>query len=301
MKVVGDFNNISKEIKPKKPKNGTIVEYQFLIGRPDYNNPNKTLYPPSYRVKTFDRILDPGKNEYMDIGVFERKVKDKDGNETIRTRAFYLRGAKGLLALTIGGNQDDEMYEFLELSNENQSNPNRDTSVVPMFRRIDAIKDASDRTQKRDVLTSALVYVSNMGEMEIREFAAAMAWGENDDLELLHDQVGEFARTKPNEFVKFFNDPQLRTKALIKNAITKGIIKHDVATNKILWGNGDAVIAALDRQDGKTYVDTFSEWIRVMKGGDNILAGIKKQINASIKENTNNRKTANEEIVAEPE
>ncbi len=175
MKVVGDFNNISKELKPKKPKNGTIVEYQFLIGMPDYKDPTKILYPPSYRVKTFDRILDPGKNEYIDIGVFERKVKDKDGNETIRTRAFYLRGAKGLLALTIGGNQDDEMYEFLELSNQNESNPNRDTSVVPKFRRIDAMKDAADRTQKRDVLTSALVYVSNMGDI-CRAPARCASW-----------------------------------------------------------------------------------------------------------------------------
>lgn len=281
MKVVGDFNNISKELRPVLPKKGTVVKYQFLIGQPDFENPKKLNYPPSFRVPTKDRIYDPGQNDFVDIGVTPIKQKDKEGNETYRTKAFYLRGGQGLLALTIGKIEDDEMFEFLELSNLNRSNDGRDTSVLPLFYKIDETKDAADRKKVRDKLTSALVYVSNMKDAEKRAFAAGMAWNEQAEIEMIEDQIGEYARAYPGKFIEFVDSPQLADKSMIKLGITKGIIKYDVATHKILWGDTENTIAILERKDGTTYVDNFFDWMKNSKG-NTIMDSIRKRVNKDI-------------------
>lgn len=286
MKIVGDFNNISKEIRPKLPKPGTVVKYQFDIGQPDFENPKKLNYPPSFRVPTSDRIYDSGKNEFVDIGVAPVKQKDKEGNESFRTKAFYLRGGQGLLGLTIGKIDDDEMFEFLELCNRNGSNENRDTSVLPLFHKIDESKDASDRKKVRSKLTSALVYVENMSDADKRSFAAAMAWNETADMEILDDQIGEYARTYPTKFIDFVNDPEIADKAMIKLAVTKGVIKYDVSTHKILWGDTGNTIAVLERQDGKTYVDNFFDWAKTGMKGNDVMSSIRKRVNKQIAESS---------------
>lgn len=285
MKVVGEFNNISKQMRPELPKAGTIVKYQFNIGNRDFENPKKINYPPSFRIPTIDRIYDSGKNEFVDIGVAPVKAKDANGNETFRTKAFYLRGGQGLLALTIGKIEDDEMYEFLELCNRNGSNEKRDTSVPVLFTKIDNLKTAKENSRKRDVLTEALVFVKGMNEADMREFAAAKGWNEQEDYEILIDQVGEYARTFPKEFVDFQNDPAIKDKALIKYAITQNVIRHDVSTNKMHWSDTGATIAVLERQDGKTYIDAFADWLRTGgKKGDDVMSGIRRRVKDFIKE-----------------
>ncbi len=291
MKVIGDFNNVSEAIKPVKLKKGEVVEYFFYsYGMPDWNKPGKINYPFSRKIKTKDRIYDPGKNDPVDVGVFSKKQLDEHRNEVIITKSFYLPGAASGILLCQGGNIDqEEMYEFLELTNDNESNPNRDTSVIPVFRRIDAKKDALKRMSSRSDLQIALTYASGMKEEEIREFAAAMAWNEKEDLEMLQDQLGEFAQTKPSAFIKFWQDPNLKDKALIKSALTKGIISYDVATHRIKWGNTPegTAIASLLREDGRNHVDLFTEWLRLNgKAGDNVMSGIRKHNNALIKEQT---------------
>jgi len=280
MKVVGDFNKISPQLKEyiKLPKKDTVVRYKFLIGVRDFDNPNKINYP-TQNIKTKDRIRDPFSNEFVDIGVFKEK-KIIEGNETILTKKKWLAGGsqEGELALTIGRIEDDELYEFMELSNENESNPYRDTSVVPMFKRIDVVKNAVNQNKARSARFTALQYVESLDDNGLREFAAAQGWDENEDIEVLRNLTGEMADKKPDAFIAFVQDPEMKDKSLLKYAFTKEILRHDVSTNKVYWTKSGTVLAQLERQDGKSYIDSLLDFILTNKRGGDAMASIKKQI-----------------------
>lgn len=280
MKVVGDFNKISPELKKyiTLPKKGTVVRYKFLIGVRDFDNPNKINYP-TQNIKTKDRIKDPFTGDFVDIGVFKEK-KIIDGNETITTKKKWLAGGsqEGELALTIGRIEDDELYEFMELSNENESNPYRDTSVVPMFKRIDVVKNAVNQNKARSARFTALQYVESLDDAGIREFAAAQGWDENEEMEVLRNLTGEMADKTPDAFIAFVQDPEMKDKSLLKYAFTKEILRHDISTNKVYWTKSGTVLAQLERQDGKSYIDSLLDFILTNKRGGDAMTSIKKQI-----------------------
>lgn len=285
MKVVGDFNNISEELKPPKLKKGDVVYYQYLGGEPNPDKEQKlrpVVYKQSVKIKTRDRIYDPYKKEFVDIGVVAKV--DKDNKVRCTNFAFRARANNGLWGCTAGNAASEELYEFLELSNENESNPNRDPSVTPIFKRIDVKKEIKERTKKRTELENAIIIGSAMTAGEMREFAAAMAWNEAADIEVIEDQIKSFYHENPKEFLKMAAEPQTKDKALLKAAFTKGIVTYDVSTHKVLWGSSKVTVAVLERADGKNYLDLFHEWITKSQQGANVLASIKKQIKAEIRE-----------------
>jgi hypothetical protein len=286
MKVIGEFNNVSPQIMPKKLKKDEVVEYQLLCGTRDSKDPSKILYPTSFRIPSKDRIHDTGTGKFVDIGVYdEQRTRAhgsvKDGN--ILTKAIFIRGAKGLIGLTGGKIEDQELFEFFELTNTNESNSSRDDSIVPLFKRIDKVNDSKISTKHRSKRTQAMVYVDSLSEKDIRELAAALKWDEKDELIVLKDKLGDFAEKKPDAFITFIEAPGVKDMALIKFAITKGIIKYDVSTHKILWPSGET-IAILDRADGKTEIENFSDWVLTAKNGGDVMTSIRKKMTAFIKE-----------------
>lgn len=284
MKVFGSFNNVSEEIKKRVPKlkKGQVVEYQLLKGFPDPIRPGQLIHPFAKRLKTMFRIWDPGANkgqgEFVDVGLI--RGKDKEGN-VIPAPGTFIRGGK--MGLEGGIVANEELYEILELSDENESNPYRDKSVEPKFKRVDEVRDAEVRTRRRNDKLEALTYISSLNPEEARELAASLGWNEQDELTVINDKLGEFAEKEPKKLLDFLNDPMLKNRALIKIAETKGIIKFDRSTNRAVWGATDAPIASLDRADGKTEYDAMADWIAMHKDGNKTMENIRNQINAEIK------------------
>jgi hypothetical protein len=289
MKVLGDLNNISKEIKPRTLKPGEVVTYQFLGGYPNTDpdiearKERPYFWPEAVTLRLSDRIYDKGKGEYVEIGIPETIEK----GEVKRFKKLELKAQanQGIFFVTGGRAADQELFEFLEICNSNESNPDRDESVNPWFKRIDLIVEAKEKNKQRTTLEKAIMYKGNMGEAKMREFAAAMGWNELADIEILEDQIGEMVMENPKGFLDFAIDEKgLKEKGLIKTALTYGIINYDVATHKILWASSNTPIAALERVEGKDKVELFYNWIVENKNGQNIYKSLQTKVNAAIRE-----------------
>jgi hypothetical protein len=284
MKVVGNFNNVST--KPPKLKKGEVVRYQMLNGTDEVDeNGAKTgrkIFPAATRIPTRDRITDPVTGEVIDIGVVEKVDKDK---EVTKTKAYFADGVNGGNILLTGGNIDhEELYEYFELCNYNESNENRDTNVEPLFRRIDRKKEADKFIKQSDNLLNALNYVSYLKGQDVRELAASLNWNELEDLEVLKADLREYAMKYPDALIKMIDDPDIKRKSELKQSLTAGFIKYDVHTHKVLWGHNDVSIAQLDRVPGANFLDQLNDWIKTNKNGDNIMQALRKSLRGELRE-----------------
>lgn len=250
----------------------------------------KRIYPASTRIPTRDKIMDPETGDVIEIGVVLTVGKDK---EVTKTKPYYAEGVNGGNILLTGGNiEHEELYEYFELCNFNESNENRDINVAPMFRRIDRKKEAVKEARKIDKLTAALVYVSDLHINDVRDFAASLNWNILEEPEVLRTDLRKFALENPDAFLRLVDDPHVKMKSELKRSFDSGFIKYDVHTHKVLWGHNDTTIATLDRIQGISYLDQFADWVRSNKNGDNIMLNLRKQIKGEIREKVKEAKEA---------
>jgi hypothetical protein len=282
MKVFGDFNKLSKDAMPPKLKKGQSVIYKLLKSPDDPDNPGKITYPVATRIKTMFRIQDKGTGEFVDVGLI--RGMDKEKNPIPAPGSYF--DLSGTLVLMGGNVAHEELYEVMELSPENASNPDReDTGIEPKFKRVDFVKDSKLRTAKRTVQLEAMTFAADMSEAQSRQLAAALGWDENAEIEIIQDQIGEFAKNKSQEFVDFVeNKDQLKNKSIAKKAETLGIIKYDHATKRMLNGTSGQPIATLEIQDGKTYHDAFADWLLGSKDGPKTFEWVDSQVAKIINE-----------------
>ena len=80
-----------------------------------------------------DRIVDPITNDFVDIASI--KTIGVGGKLSFYDIVFE-RDFNGILILDGSKISDHEMYEYLELTNYNASNPNRSEDVIPIFERL---------------------------------------------------------------------------------------------------------------------------------------------------------------------
>lgn len=278
MQVVGKINKVHDDTKPKKLEIGQVARYQLLNGNPNPNpDARKTVpvvYPSITQIPTRDRIFDPNSKEYVDIAVVEN-YDLKDG--VITPKVFYVKGTEyGIFACTGGNYEDEELYEFLELSNYNQSNKNRNAAVEPRYKRIDEIGDSKVRSKKRSALKEALTYAGNLTNGEVKDFAASMNWNESEPIEILRDKIEDFAEKTPEEFVKHVEDKDKEVKTIIKKALTAGVILYNAAEHKIVLSGNKHTLIKMDRVDGVDHLTQAAEYVMHNANGGKVFATIKK-------------------------
>ena len=163
MQTVGNFNTVSEELMKLIPKLevGQAVTFEMLTGVKN-NDPdekerqrNPVLYPKA-NIPTRDRIKDPflaqkGKDAWVDIVVADYWDKERPIERLFvpglsdGVTNFQFGGKFSL----VGGNQrDEELYEYLMVTNYNQDSvlgEGRDTSKTPLFKVVNT-KAASQKT-----------------------------------------------------------------------------------------------------------------------------------------------------------
>lgn len=278
MKVVGHINDVHKDTRPRKLNTDEVVRYQLLTGQPnpdaEARKTNPLIFPFSNTIPAQDRIWDVNKKEHVDIALVESY--DKDKNITPKRIDVFGKNNGGQFACTGGKVTEEELYEYLELTNFNASNPNRDASIEPIFKRIDDLGDAKLRSTKRNSLLEALQYVKNMTNGDVREFAAARNWDENLPYQILRDKIETFAESAPEEFKIFIESKDREVKATIKRAIDAGKIAYDSTQHRISMNN--QTLIKMDRVEGVDFLSQAADWIATHRNGTKVFDQIKKLI-----------------------
>jgi hypothetical protein len=290
MKVIGDFNNISKEMKAMMPKLKagevkTFIKVNGVINRdPEekYRRKSPVLYSTE-QIPTRARIRDWHTGDFVDVGVPERFSK----NEVLSTR-FFMPGLgehhfknTGMFSLSGDKIEDVELYEYLSLCNENEGNKYRDKSVQAVFKEMNVAADSKAVIQDVDTLMEALQTAKGMSVVDATQFGAALMWPSYDEV-TIKAKVMEYARQYPADFLEKAADEGTREKAELKMALDKDIIEYDPMDSTMKLGQ--SVLTKLDIREGSNFIEAFYEFTQSAANGRDIIKTIRKQLTAKAKE-----------------
>jgi hypothetical protein len=287
MKVVkGKFNDLSEELMKRIPKlkRGEQITFTMLNGLknpdsdPDEQKKRPMLYPKQ-NLPMNDYIKD------LDGTWKHIVVADSwDGDKPLRER-FFMPGLdlgglfNGKFTLVGGNAKDEELYEFLCVTNYNESSvlgENKDETKPSLFKQMNLKAEAKETTNKIAILRKALDLAVSMDEKDAQEFAASLNWSVYTEWVELQAKVVDFARTNPDEFLKYYQDPQKVIKAQIKTALDKGIITYDLNKGEVKMGDNSLVV--LKKEDRNNFLNTFALWFNTAKNGKSILEQINQQL-----------------------
>lgn len=221
LKQIGRFNAFPKDFKQPKLEKGEEAIYQLVNSQADPDRPGQVRYNSITKIRSVDTIVIG--DETVDIGLVKSITKEGDVNEVDYIKIMGQENA-GYFRLVGGSIADDRSYAFFELCNANESNENRDESVLPLFRRIDTLKEAKIARKKRSDKLLAMTHASNMNLTDVKRFASARNWDENAKEDVLRSMVEKLAEEDPKLFIKLAMDKDIEIKATIKRAIDSKII-----------------------------------------------------------------------------
>ena len=273
MKKHQDWNNISKEALPPRLKKDEVAVYRLLGIKGDPNKPESFRCPAAVNVPTRDRVIDPKTDEFVDIAFIQSVgIGDAVKFGTI----WFRKDSGGIISLTGSSIKNSEMYEYLELSNYNASNPNRSDDVIPIFERLNPRKDAEDKRKTRGTRRQALNIASDMKAQDIRDFCSMMGWDDTRDLIVLRDAVEDYADSNPSEFISKSKNKQNSVAALINRCAAANIITFNTKTNSWKWVGSDEIICNVSRGGAK--VEGLISHLVESDGGAEVMKTLQKAL-----------------------
>jgi hypothetical protein len=300
MKVVGEFNNVSKRLRDElapKLKQGERKTFQMLNGVKDLHpksgqetNVYAMLYPKT-TLPSKDRIYDPyytpkgwkhGEEVggYVDIGMVRTVEKGEPKKFEFFRPGIGPNLFLGKFTLKQGNVIEEDWYEFLCLSNFNAKNPYRDKSIDPLFEPIDVLAESKDKKKILDDRRDALNIASDMDATEAREIADSFNWPYISEPEIVKQKVYDYADKHPTEFLTAFKNPATRIMAAMKKAVDANIIKIYPLKKQVLWAADDSIIATLVYDSPDEWLKTFVDFLTTSKNGGKIQAAIKQKLKA---------------------
>lgn len=294
MQTVGKFNTVSEELMKLIPRLevGQAVTFEMLTGVKN-NDPdekerqrNPILYPKA-NIPTRDRIKDPflaqqGKDAWVEIVVADYWDKERPIERLFvpglsdGVTNFQFGGKFSL----VGGNQrDEELYEYLMITNYNQDSvlgEGRDTSKIPLFKVVNTKAASQKALTGFAVLKEAISVVATMKPADARKIGAALNWNEFTDDDAILAEAANFARSKPEEFLKVYNDPNIEIKSVIRRALDTNVLAFDMATGKVNLGTQE--ITTIAKQDRGNVTEGLTQFVLTAKNGKDVLENIKAQL-----------------------
>ena len=283
-----DINRISKEYQEELNKNrlaiGEVKQFRLLSGKlnpdPEDRRKRETLWVQSDCIVGKDRIRDPFSGNLVDIAVV--KSIDKEGNIVPEKLYIPARDTNGFITIVGGNVSQEKFYEFLQICNENESNPHRDKNIPAKFKLIDAAKESKEKNRHFDVLTEMLQYVKDLSKSEKMELASAYGWDRNSEEEVISQRLREIVLKDPEGFKKVAgNKIDLSMKAVINEAIAENVITHSPLENKYTFTKTEEVICTLTRSESVEPTDQLLEWLKTHNSGKAVLKNIKTQLTKS--------------------
>ena len=285
-----NINKISKEyqdeLDQKRLSPGQVVQFRLLDGvlNPDPDERRKEgkeiIWKQVDFIRGQDTIKDPYSGKIVDIGVV--KEVDEKGKPTFFEWSFSPKDSNGFITIVGGNIELERWYEFMLITNRNESNPHRDKNIKAKFKLIDAAKESKEQNRKDDLLTEMLVLVKSLSKSERQEIAAAYNWDRHSEDEVITQRLREIVKKDPEGFSKIVgNKYDLSVRAIINDALAEGVVTYAPLENKYTFTKTDEVICTLTRSESVDSKDQFLEWLKTNNAGKAVLKNIKTQLSKS--------------------
>ncbi len=173
MKTSHDFNNISAELRKQFTLKRDEVRIFEILGI-STDSEGKKLIPNMVSIPTRDTIYDPYLEEYVDIANLKTGYPNSDGTYNFE-KIWFTRRSNGMIALSGKSAKDRELYMYLGMSNDNQSNPDRDPSARAFFRErsleAEAKSEIEAAMEKQEVMSWIFKATDSQVKLLSRELA----------------------------------------------------------------------------------------------------------------------------------
>lgn len=252
-----DFNLLSEKMIKKLQPNEQAT-YRVLNVRPDPDNPGRFLMPAALQIPSTDIIYDKGKQDFVPIAAIERT--DLEGNPIFINIVFTASNA-GYLFLKGNNAVHQKIYQYIEICNFNESNPDRNPEFETFFSRIDAQKEAKTERSLRKIIVKAVNLALNMDDAKAKEVAMALGI-DGDSIEEIRNELEDYAGDNPEEFMEVAERASLEVETLIKEAIKRGIINNNLNSQVFEWAETKKEILKYKKGPSKNYIKELADYLQ---------------------------------------
>lgn len=279
------YNNLSdqlrKDLEDKLAESPRYINYKFAIARPNPDVEMRVggdyLYPLRWSLTpvSFD-IIDPYDKKRKRIGLVTR-LREMGAPDDGFRRILLEEAWRGILRLDKTDANDRDAFACLELHPKLEGGRFRDQNMPAVFKRIDEVQEARKSRSEKENRANAMFVATSMTNAEIMDFACAMGWDENRDIEIIRDEVLELADKNAQFFRDFINNKSIEYRAVIKRAMDNNIVAFQPVENKFIWSSNGQTIAILERCEGgiEDVLSRMSDWVITSKNGQEVFSKMK--------------------------
>ena len=258
-----DYNNYPEWMK--KPFTKTVIyTYHDIIKDPD--NPGRYIIPASYQFKLRDQIVvtDEDGTNPRPIHIAYSKGANADGSIILGQDLFFSSDNFGRIVLDPKRASDHNKYMFMEYSNMNASNPNRDQSIPAIWKKEDLEVKAKvsrvDRKARKEAMLEALQLSPYMIEILIDVLGSTSDKVKSEEEQ--RDLIEDIAETDPKTFLAAVKSSLSEIISTTKKAKDLGIIKNDFKKQAFISQPDDEVIFSTKGIDKKKTYELFAKHLQ---------------------------------------
>jgi hypothetical protein len=183
-------------------------------------------------------------------------VEGREANGSPRFGNIWFDVEKECTILCLPGAKHAALYQFLEISNYNEGNPNRDPQVTPLYRRVDSASNTRQTREERSVRAKAVVLAARLSNEEIvdlvtknkQDVSARMVQKPNGEMdwEASRDSFERWVEKFPDRFLKLSmgtsakSEPEIEE--LVAFALANNVVRLDRETKTWYGADGKPLL-----------------------------------------------------------
>lgn len=252
------FNDYKTEIAPLKKGQKAIYELAGIKKDPLDPDGVKLTIPFAKGVPNTDRVWDEKLNGFIDIAYV---TGQGEGGKPIKGEIVFWKGDGGLMILHGGKANDERLYQYMERTNYNGSNPHRDASYPVIFTRKDYKAEAKKRTEQRDLKFLAIKKAKELNVTMVRQISVYLHFDMDREDDVLREKLEDYAENNPKSFLALTENKDLVIMDVANEAINKGILFIDKQGRKITDKGGQTLLTWQIKPD----VNPLEEFVAFVK------------------------------------
>jgi hypothetical protein len=233
------YNDYKTEITPLKKGQKALYELVGIKKDPLDPDGEKLTIPFAKGVPNTDRSWDEKKGEFIDIAF---KLSESAGGEPVMGDIIFWRGDGGLMVLQGGKARDEKLYQYMERTKYNGSNPHRDPSYPVIFIRKDYKAEAKKKRDERDMKFLAVKKAKELNTVLVRQIAVYLNLNMDQEEDVLREKLEEYAESNPTAFISLTENKDLVIMEVCNEAVSRGLLFVDKQGRKITDKGGQTLL-----------------------------------------------------------
>ncbi len=228
MQAVVDINSLQDQyipwIEPLKP--GEVASYIYLGNENLVSADGKPVVKPYAGISSEHQVINPKTGNPYYLQYIEKW--ELTGNGDYKPITKHIAIENGVLRVSY---KDQNLYKFLEASDENASNVHADQGTMKKFRRLNAQKTAQEQIGKDDLIEKAKSIAKKAPFEKIVQIAEKYKMNPDsfDAYELRHNLMQKAAKSPQDFLDKAKDEKESEIESLMESLLSKSLIKYSNA------------------------------------------------------------------------